>query len=1008
MKLRGVLFLLASFSLPSVYAQAVLGFGTITGTIKDYTGSGIPDTTVIISNPDLHIEREFDTTIDGLFNATALPPHAGYSVKISRNGFKTQEYKNFELLTGHTLNFVVAMLSQPPTGRPEEKESLRLYDVTDDVEITFSPLEVSALPAADRDPDTLIPLGSYVVPDYQTGQMAFHSQSGTNAVQTDGILTTNTYFFDKAPLTPPATEEQLEGVQVVSAGAPAEFGHTIGGTLNLVSRSGSEGRVHGEVYDYFNNHALNATDRFAPGFRPPDWQHQFGADAGGSAPHSFFWFLNAEDLDRHTAGLNLGYNGLLTNGAGSAIDPSNCGATAAQCTAAIKFLNSQLGQLVHSTIESVRGLGKLDWRPTHTSNVNAEFGAIHQHSPFGTDRDTVSDNAGLLGYNGTYTDETRFAKAGYTAILAGDAVNEARYILYRDRLSDYEPIVPSGLIPAPDGGVAGINIAGDQFGGNPQLPFALSEKRWQIIDNLTVGAGSSSIKLGFYLDRDEDWNRQVINSAGDYYFPTLTTFADDFSGNTGNKRDYTLFNLGFGRPIVDLHSLNVGVYAQDSWNLLKRLTLVIGVVWEKPFLPQPVNTSPVFYQTATITSPNIDVSPRVGISYRIDDRTVVRLGISSFYQPFSGQLLESLFTGNAIYQLQSTITPNQTGSPIFPRVIGTPGGIPAGSTDVLFEPSKFRIPLSAQGTVTVERSLGRDMTVSLNYLYARGISLWTGYDTNLNAPTVTKTYTIDNAAGNAVGTYPALIYNSKTNNTFAQVVQLGTDGTSRYDGASIRFQKRMSHGITFDAAYTWSRAIDDVSGPPAFAGFIPASYMVGDYRDVRGPSAFNQPNRGTAVWTWRPVFSVGDSVFTRYFVNGWQLSGAATFATGLKETPQVVVNAQQFTGVTMAYPTSLNGSGGWSLAPFEGINNLSLGPQYDVDARLSRDIPITERIRATLMFEAFNAFNTQFNTSVNTLSYLATSGILHPVPGAGLGNSAAGYPWGDNARHMQVALRVVF
>ena len=60
------------------------------------------------------------------------------------------------------------------------------------------------------------------------------------------------------------------------------------------------------------------------------------------------------------------------------------------------------------------------------------------------------------------------------------------------------------------------------------------------------------------------------------------------------------------------------------------------------------------------------------------------------------------------------------------------------------------------------------------------------------------------------------------------------------------------------------------------------------------------------------------------------------------------------------------------------------------------------------MFEAFNAFNTQFNTSVNTIAYQITGGVFHPVPGAGAGNSADGYPWGDNARHLQVALRITF
>jgi hypothetical protein len=79
-----------------------------------------------------------------------------------------------------------------------------------------------------------------------------------------------------------------------------------------------------------------------------------------------------------------------------------------------------------------------------------------------------------------------------------------------------------------------------------------------------------------------------------------------------------------------------------------------------------------------------------------------------------------------------------------------------------------------------------------------------------------------------------------------------------------------------------------------------------------------------------------------------------------------------------------------------------------VDMRLSRALPFTERIKGVLMFEAFNAFNMQYNTSVNTIAYLATSGVLHPVPGVGVGNGADGFPWGDNARHIQIALKITF
>lgn len=1004
MKLSVVLLLGCVYA-TSIDAQAVLGFGTITGTIHDYTGSGIPDTTVIISNPGLALRRQLETTDDGLFHATALTPAPGYNLRVTRKGFQDQEYRNFELLPGHTLNFEVSLVQQPPSGRKEEVARLSVEDRTDfvAVETTFSQGVLSALPSKDQDPDSLVPLTVLDSPNYLTGQQVFRAYPATNAIETDGILTTTTYFYDGPPITPPVTQEPVEGMQVVSAMQPAEFGHTMGGTVNLATRTAGN-QLHGQVYDYYNTHSFNAPDRFAGGFLPPGWQQQFGANAGGATGfHRTFWYLNVEDLDRHSEELNRVTNPLLANSLGTAILPANCTATAAQCAAAINFLNPQLNKVVESSIAALRGLGKIDWRPNDTHKISAEAGAVRQRSPNGTDINTVSNDGSLLGYNGTYTDDTLYGKAAYTGVLAADAVNEFRGTYYRDRFSDYED--PSLL---PSTGTLGLDIAGSQFGANPQLPIALEEKRWQLIDNLTLAAGGHAFKLGVDLSFNQDWNRQIINSGGDYFYPTLTAFAEDFSGNTTSKKDYSTFIQGFGQPVVNLHSKWLNVYAQDTWSPTRRLTIVVGVLWEKPFLPKPTDTNTTFYQTGSISSPDIDFSPRVGLAYRLGDRTVVRVGVGSFYQPYTGSLLESLFTGNAIYQLTSVMTPQESAAPIYPKILGSPYAIPAGSTEVIYSNSKFRVPLAAEGTISIERRLGKDLTVSLNYLYDRGISLWTASDVNLNLPTVTKTYTIDNAAGTAVSTDPTLLYNVKTNTSFSQVFALGNDGKSEYSGAWIQIRKPLWRGVTLEGSYTWSHATNDMSGAAGVAGFIPMTTIPGGYRGDQGRASYEQPDRGVIVLTWQPVFSKGDSMMTRYFINGWSVSAGATLSSGIRETPTVLVNGQQFAGVTLEYPDTMNGSGGWNRVPFEGINSLSTGPEYNVDARLTRALPFSERVRGMLMFEAYNAFNMQFNTSVNTLAYLATSGILRPVAGVGLGNSAGGYPWGDNARHLQIALRVTF
>jgi hypothetical protein len=131
-------------------------------------------------------------------------------------------------------------------------------------------------------------------------------------------------------------------------------------------------------------------------------------------------------------------------------------------------------------------------------------------------------------------------------------------------------------------------------------------------------------------------------------------------------------------------------------------------------------------------------------------------------------------------------------------------------------------------------------------------------------------------------------------------------------------------------------------------------------------------------------------------------------ASSLPETPLVLVNGQQFSGMTMEYTTSLDGSGGWPRAPFAGVNSLRTGSQYNLDARLTRTLQFTERVKAIVMFEAFNALNTHYNTGVNTIAYSATNGVIRPVPGGGSPNAASAFPYGTNARSAQIAFRLVW
>jgi hypothetical protein len=240
---------------------------------------------------------------------------------------------------------------------------------------------------------------------------------------------------------------------------------------------------------------------------------------------------------------------------------------------------------------------------------------------------------------------------------------------------------------------------------------------------------------------------------------------------------------------------------------------------------------------------------------------------------------------------------------------------------------------------------------------------------------------------------------------------VGNGGESWYAAATLQIRKQMAHGFTGQLSYTWSHAIDDAqqSGASNTINYNQSSTYNGNYLNDKGTSGTDQRQRLVVNWLWAPTFTKSTGAFARYLVNGWQLSTITTIGTALPATGTISVSGTQFTGASaLLYTGSINGSGGWGRVPFLPVNSQPIDNEYHVDARLSRSIPITERIKASLMFEAFNVFNTQFNTGINTTAYTASGGVLKPVTSFGTGNASQAFPDGTNARRMQAAFRLEF
>jgi hypothetical protein len=443
----------------------------------------------------------------------------------------------------------------------------------------------------------------------------------------------------------------------------------------------------------------------------------------------------------------------------------------------------------------------------------------------------------------------------------------------------------------------------------------------------------------------------------------------------------------------------------------RRLTVNLGLRYEYSQLPQPQQVNPNYPQTGKINSPGKNFGPRAGIAWSLNDRTVLRAGAGLFYARFQGALIQSLFLSNGLYQPSINVLPATAGAPVFPNTVASLAGFPGGSVSLTFAAPTFRNPYTIQGDLAIERQLARDLGLTVSYVYSRGVQITTTRDLNIGALGPDVTYRINDANGNQVGSFTTPTYRlaNRVDTRYQRVIQVENGGQSWYNAMVVQLQKRMSRGLQASVAYTWSHAIDTANmGGGSNALFFDTlrSTYNGDYSGDKGSSALDQRHRMVLNGMWSPRLTKSDAPAARWLVNGWQLSGILTLASAQPTTSTLRVSGTPFTGA--AFNTTLNGLAGSNRVPFLPFGNVDIDQVTRLDARIARELPFTERVKAYLQFEAFNVTNTVSNTFLITEAFSATGGVISPTATFRQPTQSQGFPDGTNARRAQVSLRLVF
>jgi hypothetical protein len=986
------------------------GSATITGTLTDPSGAFVPGASVTIRNADTSIERKIESNEAGIYSAPFLPP-GHYEVHASKAGFASVVRKDLTLQVGQTLSVNFSMTVQATQTEVTVTGQADVVDTekTENSQV-ISEGSVDNLPIAGRRWDTFALLTPNVTTDGTSGLVSYRGISGLyNSNTVDGANNNQAFFSEARGRALMGSYvysmDSIKEYQVSASNYSAELGQAAGGVVNAVTKSGAN-NFHGDLFYYLRYPTWNALDSYPKSrgtYSQPihQWQ-QFGFSVGGPIIKDKLFFFGTYDGSRKVNPIT--YTSSIYSPSVTAL-PCPAQVSVTQCAAANAFLFGQQGTFPRATNQDV-AFGRLDYQATARNHVSGAFDFMNYRAPNAYSGNPSYSNSSL-GTNGRYNIHERIFVANWDSTISNSAVNNLRFQWGRDLE------VAGSNAPAPYVNLSGLMTYGEFFA----LPRTAEpdEHRIQLSDTLSKTHGRHTFKTGVDFNFIHEVMINLYQGTGNYAYSTGTAqqvfnnwVLDTYGINTGDGltgRHYTLFTQA-NDPIThvgkdDFYNNDYAAFFEDSWKASSKLTLNMGLRYDVSTIPQPPQpntlTSLTTLYTSTIHIPKDQFAPRFGAAWQISPKTVLRIGYGLFFAKTTNSTYYATRVENGVYQQTFTCSPLSTNSNYcpalaYPNVIWTPpGSTPAAPFTGALTPQVVAFtppnasqvtrgmspdwvnPRTHEGEVTLERELPGALSASIGYVVSRSLHLPIFYDANLAPSTTTKSYDILGSSGATTQTYTVPYYTQRINTNTGEVFVGSTDVNAWYNSMVLTVRRPMRHGLEFTANYTFSKALDGAQVGGQYGTFNGTDYPIDPYnRKLEyGLSDLDQRQRFVANAVWMPSAKGVANQAARLILDGWAFSTIVTLSTGQPVTPYITGAPQPLDGGVsggVSYAGATNGRAGWLP------RNSSTAPGFhNVDFRLGRQFRLGERVKLSLIGEAFNLFNHTNVSSVNTtaFSYLA-------------------------------------
>lgn len=648
-RFRNVFALAAILAVLTVPCLAQVSTASVIGTVVDPAGAIVPNAAVNLANIATGVDRRSTTNGAGAYAILNVAP-GDYVLSASAPGFRTAKLAQFTLVVNQTARFDLKLeVGEMQSSVTVEATTTVIQTATSELGAAVSEASVKALPLNGRNFTQMLwlapgatpvstgqnksggylnPVGTFVAPSIN-GQL-----SRSNMYLLDGVINQESFMgtYSVAPIV-----DSIQEFKVQSHNDLPEFGQILGGTVNVVTKSGTN-QLHGTVWEYIRNDAFDARNTFLKSVSPFK-QNMFGVETGGpvvlpkiyhgqnrtffSAAYEGFRFRSpAATLYRVPTAANLTgdlsdetrqiYNPYTTrvdpNKAGSYIRdvfPGNQIPASMLSTAMVSYAKATLPTPVTTSVanrnaidntETIQGQNAYHARIDHNIGQSNFFwfriSGSRQYKDGSSGREAIASsqqfNARNIGVSYMHT-------FGASSVLQAQ-FGSSRLIspLYRSMSklsSDYfknlglsdslinnfidNTRIDPGFSPS------------DWWSGNGYYLYNRPSDDKQYKVNFSKVHGSHIFKAGADLASTDNHMAIALSSVG---FTTLQTASPSATGTTGSALASYLLGVpdsAARRNTVESMQWGgvMGLYAQDQWKATQKLTINFGLRYDRNFIP---------------------------------------------------------------------------------------------------------------------------------------------------------------------------------------------------------------------------------------------------------------------------------------------------------------------------------------------------------------------------------------------------------------------------------------